>query len=540
MYCGNCGKELKLGSKFCPNCGEPIPSNEAEIANEVNNELKENKISTDRSRINNSSNNFNKPKKSSNKILLIGALFLVLVLVGALFITNLFEYTKLNVEEDPTITSIDDTKSKDLDEEEENVVYSYDNYNVAVQQIDFNSFPRIKVYLSIEDKNTKEVPKNLDSGFFYIAERNANNEFIEQKIQKVSQLDQQENLNINMVADVSGSMANGPIDKAKNIMINFLDQVQFDIEDKVELTAFSTGVRTCATFTDNKELLRNEIINLKIGDQTALYDALFAAVNTTAVQDGAKCVLAFTDGQDNFSQITPEEVIQVANSYNVPIFIIGIGDSLDNAQLQDVASSTNGFYQQINDISDMSNIYEKIYRQNKEMYLLEYETQEKNDMTMERTLQIDVQTGKDGGGGTSYTFTPRILVSTQSQLNINDEISKLIGNFLRDYISAINNHNYSYIESYIVPGGGVEKELRPYIMNDIQEKLLSHEIINKEFIDDNTCIVTTRETYEVQNHEEPLHMRVLEWKYEVTKQYDGQWKILNYADRYKVLYKINY
>ena len=100
----------------------------------------------------------------------------------------------------------------------------------------------------------------------------------------------------------------------------------------------------------------------------------------------------------------------------------------------------------------------------------------------------------------------------------------------RNYIHAINNHDYSYIEKYLVPGGGVEKEVKPYIMKDIQEKLLSYEIINKDFQDANTCIVTTRETYEVQNHMEPLHMRVLEGKYEVKKQSNGKWKILNFTD----------
>ncbi|WP_286907524.1 VWA domain-containing protein [Clostridium sp. UBA1652] len=417
--------------------------------------------------------------------------------------------------------------------------YSYDNYTVSVNQIDFNSFPKIKVYLSIEDKNTKVVPKNLDPGFFYVSEKDAsNNKFLKQTIQKVTQLDQQEGLNINMVADVSGSMENGPIDKAKYIMTNFLEQVQFNKEDKVELTAFSSGVRTCATFTDNKELLRREISNLKTGDQTALYDALFAAVNTTAVQNGAKCVMAFTDGQDNFSKVTPDEVIQVAKRYNVPIFIIGIGSGLDNAKLQNIATSTNGLYKQINDISDMSNIYDKIYKKNKEMYLLEYEAQG-SDMVGERTLKIDIQTRKEGGG-TSYAFTPRLLVSTQSEVNSTDEISGLIGNYLKNYVNAINNHDYSYVESYLVPGGGVEKEVKPYIMKDIQEKLLSHEIINKEFKDANTCIVTTRETYEVQNHDDPLHMRVLEGKYEVKKQSDGKWKILNFADLYKVISTINY
>lgn len=414
---------------------------------------------------------------------------------------------------------------------------SKDNYNVSVNQIDFSNFPKIKVYLSIEDKSTNEVPKNIDSRFFYVSEKNANNnDYLKQTIEKVTQLDQQENLNINMVSDVSASMNGDPLGKAKSIMTNFLNQVQFNTKDKVELTSFSNGVRTCAAFTDNKELLKNEISNLQTYEQTALYDALFASVNTTALQSGAKCVMAFTDGQDNLSKVTPGEVIQVAKRYNVPIFIIGIGSGLDTWNLENISKSTNGVYKQINNISDMSNLYQSIYKKNKEMYLLEYETQEKNNTIDERNIKIDVQTRKDGGG-TSYAFTPRLLVSNQSDLNSSDAVAELIGNCLRNYIKAINNHDYSYVQDYIAPGGSVEAQVKPYIMRDIQEKLLSHEIVNKEFKDADTCIVTTRETYEIQNHEEPLHMRVLEGKYEVKKQSDGKWRLLNYADTYKILSK---
>lgn len=524
MYCKKCGKEVKSDEKFCVNCGEPVSQNKVEtIEAGIEKPIKNPEYTTEK-------------KKSSKNIWFIGVTVLVLVLIGVFIGFNFFKDKKPENKSDSSkVDSSEDSKDKT----QEAVKQTYNNYDVSVQQIDTKSFPKIKVYLSIEDKTTKEVPKNLESAFFNIDEKDANNSFIKQTIKKVTQLDQQESLNINMVADVSGSMNNGPIEKAKNIMINFLEVVQFNIKDKVELTAFSSGVRTYASFTDNKELLRNEIINLRTGDQTALYDALFAAVNTTAVQDGAKCVLAFTDGQDNFSKITPEEVIQVAKRYNVPIFIIGIGSTLDDGTLQNIASNTNGLYKQINDISDLSSIYEKIYKQNKDMYLLEYETQEKNDMSIERNLKIDVQTG-EAGGGANYTFTPRILVSTDSTVNTTDEISALIGNYLKDYIPAINYHDYSYIEKYIVPGGGVEKEVRPYIMNNIQEKLLSHEIINKEFKNSKSCVVTTRETYDIQNHDDPLHMRVLEGKYEVIKQADGSWKILNFAAKFKVISKINY
>jgi hypothetical protein len=60
------------------------------------------------------------------------------------------------------------------------------------------------------------------------------------------------------------------------------------------------------------------------------------------------------------------------------------------------------------------------------------------------------------------------------------------------------------------------------------------------FIDDNNCIVTTNETYKIQNNEEPLHLRTLRGKYELEKRNNSDWKIKNFADKFKIVSKINY
>ena len=65
-------------------------------------------------------------------------------------------------------------------------------------------------------------------------------------------------------------------------------------------------------------------------------------------------------------------------------------------------------------------------------------------------------------------------------------------------------------------------------------------LIEKNFKDDNTCIVNVRETYEIQNYKEPLHMRALEGKLQVKKDANGKWKLDDFAAKYKIISKINY
>ena len=106
---------------------------------------------------------------------------------------------------------------------------------------------------------------------------------------------------MDMVADVSGSMSGTPLSEAQMCMANFVNSMQFDAGDQVELTSFATGVRLEQEFTDDASSLIDEINDLVTGDMTSLYDALYTAVERVATQSGARCVIAFTDGNDNYS-----------------------------------------------------------------------------------------------------------------------------------------------------------------------------------------------------------------------------------------------
>lgn len=221
----------------------------------------------------------------------------------------------------------------------------------------------------------------------------------------------------------------------------------------------------------------------------------------------------------------------------IPFFIIGIGDSINEDTLRDIAISINGFYENISNIDDMGRIYEKIYRQNKELYVLEYEVKDSENTFDERNIKIDLQT-REVGGNCDFIYEPHILLSVDRELEGLSDIDDVVGRYLNGFVNAINTHDYSYLEEVVIPNGPLYDEVYPYIQKDIKEKLLSYEIINKDYQDDNTCIVTVHETYEIQNPEEPLHMRTLESQYVLKKGNDGKWRFYAFNNRIKILSKI--
>ena len=302
-------------------------------------------------------------------------------------------------------------------------IHGQTDYDMGVEQVDVSTFPIVKLYVRVEDKNTGEAVDDLKADSFHLAERmEGSGSFTEKTIIKAVQLDEVENLNINMVGDISGSMSGSALTAAKNVMNSFLSGIQFQIGDKASLITFADQVYTNIGFTSDYGQISSTINSLSASGSTAFYDALYVAVNQTAMQSGAKCIIAFTDGQDNMSKCDPAIITELAIRYKIPIFIIGIDPSLDTYTMDSIANSTGGFYRNVNDISDMSEIYSAIYRQQKEMYLLEYETLNPDAAAAVRSVTVNYSDDQVTARN-AYDFVPSVYMEatvSQAQLFTND------------------------------------------------------------------------------------------------------------------------
>ena len=123
------------------------------------------------------------------------------------------------------------------------------------------------------------------------------------------------------IADKSGSMSSD-MTTMQNIMSEFVQNMDFAIGDAAELIAFDSYIMYMCTYTKDPSLLQNGIFNMTASGDTALYDAIMAGITNASYQQGARCVIAFTDGEDNRSTYTPEEIVNSAVTKDVPVYII--------------------------------------------------------------------------------------------------------------------------------------------------------------------------------------------------------------------------
>jgi VWFA-related protein len=103
--------------------------------------------------------------------------------------------------------------------------------------------------------------------------------------------------------------------------------------------------RASSLTTDRSQVLRGvrETVN---GDDSALYNALLMTLKDAAQYTGRKVVVVFSNGPDNSSMVSPEDVDELAQSEGVPIYMISTReaklDAASAAVFTRMTASTGG------------------------------------------------------------------------------------------------------------------------------------------------------------------------------------------------------
>ena len=162
--------------------------------------------------------------------------------------------------------------------------------------------------------------------------------------------------NIYLVADVSGSMEGDKIDKAREAFISFVGQVR-GTSDRLALATFATVVQEqvpLGAIGDNRDRLTTTVNGIRVGGNTALYDAVYFAAEKLSRErqtDRINAVLVMTDGMENASRNVrsgkdPQPLIDRLQALNrstgvpVLVFTVAYGDDADFNGLQRVSAAT--------------------------------------------------------------------------------------------------------------------------------------------------------------------------------------------------------
>ena len=456
MRCPHCGKEIWSGAKYCPYCKKKLSQGSGGGHN--NNDIWKIVIAVAaiaaaavavffvlKGTVLNKKDRSASSESTETEIR--GAAAAESGLEGAETDSAVAFATQAVTESSGEVTADADTKEAESLETTESPAIQ-DVYQVSAVQYDLHDFPDIKVYLKVTDENGEFV-SGLPEDAFYVNEgRTLTGDLTRQQISKVTQLDEEEPISISLVADVSGSMSDSlPIAQAQ--MTKFLDSVQFSLGDEVELTQFNDLSNISCYFTDDKQALTDAVSELYADGQTRLYDTLIVELGNTQRQNGAKCIIGFTDGLDNVSSYTAQDVIDLAKDRNIPIFLVGIGSEVDEETLRQISEETGGRYFSLAELDSLGAIYDEIYRDVKQLYLLDIPLQDDDNLEDDCAMDISIATA-DGLGGNAerLTIPAQELLAASTEPMDNSHLEKVVA----DSLSAEDNYGISMDASNLIDG----------------------------------------------------------------------------------------
>lgn len=161
-----------------------------------------------------------------------------------------------------------------------------------------------------------------------------------------------------------------PIDHAKSAISSFNKSFESN-KDLINLIGFSSRVDVDFPFTNDFSKIDSVLSTVKADSMTAFYDALLRGIKNLDNRDGLKSIVALTDGLNNHSNFTFEDVLDSAVRKEIPIYVIGLG-SVNIDTLSMLANLTGGRFYHTNDPKSLNEVYSEISRTIQSIYELHY------------------------------------------------------------------------------------------------------------------------------------------------------------------------
>jgi VWFA-related protein len=235
---------------------------------------------------------------------------------------------------------------------------------VHITQVDNSRFPNVTVYVSVTDAAGN--PVGVDPSTIQIMENGQAMQAVD--IRGGGATGGAGNpipVTTMLVIDISGSMEkNAKLDAAKQAAKTYISQMRPG--DQAGLMAYDTQVYSVQAVTSDTAALTAAIDSLQPGSDTAMYNALIEAEKNLAPIEGRKAIIVLTDGLDNQSQSTLDDVVAGIGESGLTISAVGFGEAgvtgqtgLDETALKTLAEKTGGIYSFATDVNALTAFYQQ-------------------------------------------------------------------------------------------------------------------------------------------------------------------------------------
>ena len=170
--------------------------------------------------------------------------------------------------------------------------------------------------------NKEKILKFL---ILFFAVLSASNPYIPKEIEYYNKGD-----SIVLSIDSSGSMADNKFELVKKVAIKFINNRE---KDKIGVVIFGTETLIATPLIKDKKFISSILEKTYVGiagENTALLDSIIQSIRLLKESKSkTKIIILLTDGIDNSSKVSLEDVIKEIKKYNIKVYTIGIGDGVN-------------------------------------------------------------------------------------------------------------------------------------------------------------------------------------------------------------------
>jgi len=203
-------------------------------------------------------------------------------------------------------------------------------------------------------------------------------------------------LHLGLLIDVSGSV-NSRFDFEQSAATSFLQHTLRAGFDKAFVEGFNSHTQLAQDFTDNVQLLSTSVGKLHDGGGTALYDAVYRACKEKFLKDRSdhpvrKAIIIVSDGEDNQSEFTKAQAIEMAQRAEVIVYAISTDDSglvlRGDKVLEQLAEATGGRAFFPFKMKDITHSFAAIEDELRSQYVVSYKPADFDADGRYRTIEI--------------------------------------------------------------------------------------------------------------------------------------------------------
>jgi VWFA-related protein len=196
--------------------------------------------------------------------------------------------------------------------------------------------------------------------------------------------------------DVSGSV-NSRFEFEQTAATGFLQHVIRPGFDKAFILGFNSRSHYAQDYTDKVSLLSAAVTRLQSGGGTAIYDAIYRACKEKLLTEKSdhpvrKALIIISDGEDNQSDVSRAQAIEMAQRAEVIIYTISTDDSglilRGDQALQQLADATGGRAFFPYKMKDISHSFAAIEDELRSQYVVSYKPSDFDADGRYRSIEI--------------------------------------------------------------------------------------------------------------------------------------------------------